>query len=43
MEAYNVKPELFEGATTKLIEAFESESEEMKQCKDECIQNIAKY
>ena len=30
MEAYNIKPELFEGVTNKLIEGFECESEEMK-------------
>ena len=43
MEAYNLAPELFEAVTTKLTEGPECENEEVKQSREECIENIAKY
>ena len=43
MEAYNIEPELYEAVTNKLTEGIESENEEMKSIRDECIENIAKY
>ena len=42
MEAYNIRPPLFESVTNKLIESIET-TEESKQSLDECIANIAKY
>ena len=43
MEAYNLAPELYEAVTTRLTEGSENENEEVKQIREDCIENIAKY